>query len=334
MGAFAQAMQSMRGLAQRGASWELPNRGDEYPPGTIYPPLPGGMNFNPNAVLDPSKVEDRRLSPAEDAATGDDHDWMGGAAGGGGGGAWLGEFGESLADVEELVQDDGGGGKGLRALLEQVFGIQQPFNAGQGLGLMGLAQGGVDSPGGGPLRGSTDYHQSGGFSAAPPGQDFQGRDLTPGLVNYQGVETRPEYARLIKAAELKLGMPEISDFAGSDYRSHDEQVALYADHLAGRHPAPVAPPGQSYHEQGEAIDWDSGWLAQNPQVRNFLTNHGVVFDVPGESWHGHLASAPHVGGILRRYGRPATATGNQGRPITTERRRSSPPPVARPTRYR
>lgn len=138
----------------------------------------------------------------------------------------------------------------------------------------------------------------GSWTPNPPGQDLHGRDLSPDLVNFQGVETTPAYARLIKAAEVALGMPGISDAAGSDYRSHDEQVALYADHLAGRHPAPVAPPGQSYHEQGEAIDWDSGWLAQNPQVRKFFTDHGVTFDVPGEPWHGHLAQMPHVGAIL------------------------------------
>jgi hypothetical protein len=216
---------------------------------------------------------------------------------------------------------------------DPLRGFLAPYSAPGLFGGLGLDSfgGGL---GGGPLGppgaggGGGDYSTSGGFSAAPPGQDFQGYDLTPKLVNYQGVETSPAYARLIKAAEKKLGMPEISDFAGSDYRSHEEQAALYADHLAGRHPAPVAPPGQSYHEQAEAIDWDSGWLAEHPEVRNFFTNHGVTFDVPGEPWHGHMSSAPNVQNILNPgASRPRRRSGGespiraQSAPLVQRRRR-------------
>jgi hypothetical protein len=196
--------------------------------------------------------------------------------------------------------------------------LLKPYNGGN---LFGGLQGGpiTPVPGAGgfpgvPSGGGTPGGGGGNFTASAPGQDFRGYDLTPDLVNFQGVETVRPYARLIRAAEKKLGMPEISEYAGSDYRSHDEQAALYASHLAGTHPAPVAPPGQSYHEQGEAIDWNTAWLAAHPEVRDFLTSHGVVFDVPGEPWHGHLASAPHVGKIL-----------SGGRP----RRRSAAPPMPR-----
>lgn len=174
---------------------------------------------------------------------------------------------------------------------------------------------------------------SASFSPAPPGVDYQGRDLSPELQTWQGVEAIPEYIRLIQAAEKKFNLPEISTFAGSDYRSHDEQAALYADHLAGRHPAPVAPPGQSYHEQGEAIDWDTRLWELHPEVRRFLINRGVVFDVPGEPWHGHLTRAPHVGGILNpgqpRRRRPSPGSTASIPRVDRSQQRPTPPNLRR-----
>lgn len=222
-----------------------------------------------------------------------------------------------------------------RGQLDPLAGMLRPYGNSSSFGSIGALPGagplgGMGLPPGAPggLQGdfSGGSATGGSFTAQPPGQDFQGYDLTPKLVNYQGVETTPAYARLIRAAEQALGMPEISEHAGSDYRSHAEQAELYRQHLAGLHPAPVAPPGQSYHEQGEAIDWETAWLAQHPEVRDFFTSHGVVFDVPGEPWHGHLAEAPHVGSILnpgssRRRGTstapPSTSTRRRRRGGTT-----------------
>jgi hypothetical protein len=41
----------------------------------------------------------------------------------------------------------------------------------------------------------------------------------------------------------------------STYRSHSEQERLYRAYIAGRHPFPVAAPGTSAHEYGEAFDY-------------------------------------------------------------------------------
>jgi hypothetical protein len=75
--------------------------------------------------------------------------------------------------------------------------------------------------------------------------------------------------------------------ASGGFRSHAQQKALYADYLAGRHPATVAKPGTSLHEKGLAIDFNTGWITAPAQkdVRRWLLNHGWHNDVPGEPWH-------------------------------------------------
>lgn len=169
----------------------------------------------------------------------------------------------------------------------------------QGAGGVGFGGGGGVGGGGGAGGGSS-------FSSAPPGPDFGGYDTSPNnLMTRQDVTGVPEAVRRILAAERQLGVPGLSDAVGSDYRTHDEQVALYQQHLAGTHPAPVAPPGQSYHEQGEAFDIDSAWLDAHPPVRPWLEHHGFVFDVPGEPWHAHFVGggAP-IRAALQAFSRP------------------------------
>ncbi|HET9672872.1 MAG TPA: M15 family metallopeptidase [Actinomycetota bacterium] len=225
--------------------------------------------------------------------------------------------------------------EGAGGLIDEIlYGVGNqdpldPFGGGGGFAMGAIAGGGGGGGGGGSS-----------FTARPPGRDFGGYDVTPNnLLFRQGLTGVPQAVRTLLAAERALGVPGLSDaVSGVGYRSSAQQAALYQDHLAGRHPAPVAPPGQSYHEQGEAFDISSSWLSANPRVRPWLERHGFTFDVPGEPWHAH-----YVGG-----GRPIAgvrdltpATGNQGRRIPaqgrTPRRRSSPPRptvVARPTRYR
>lgn len=243
-----------RGLAQRGASWELPSWGDDLPPGTIPGDMPPG------------------------AAT---------------------PFG-SLGSFLELLGGPGGAGAG------------GPSAAGS----------------------SGGYAGSSGFTARPPGRDFGGYDVTPDdLISRQGITGVPAAIRTLLAAERRLGVPGLSEaVSGEGYRSHEQQAALYRAHLAGQHPAPVAPPGQSYHEQGEAFDIGSSWLAANPRVRPWLERHGFTWDVPGEPWHAHYTGG---GQPLQR---PVTARGNQGRriPVTTPRtRHQAPAPFVsnRPMRY-
>jgi len=51
----------------------------------------------------------------------------------------------------------------------------------------------------------------------------------------------------------------------STYRSIAEQTVLYQAHLRGEHPYPVAPPGQSMHNYGLAVDLvseNNAWLGE------------------------------------------------------------------------
>lgn len=187
--------------------------------------------------------------------------------------------------------------------------------------------------------GRADYALSGaggsssaGFSARPPGRDFGGYDVTPeNMLSVQGMTGVPRAVKTLLAAEQALNKPGLSEaITGEGYRSSEQQAALYREHLAGRHPAPVAPPGQSYHEQGEAFDISSAWLSANPKVRPWLERHGFTWDVPGEPWHAHYEG----GGLpIRRYlgsgpvNRSQMATGNQGRRIPVTRSSGGRTPV-------
>lgn len=264
-----------------------------------------GMDFNESMPLDPSQVE---FMPGYDDVQG--LRGLGGqvAGGGGGGGDW------GYVPPVEDVEGFGGFGGGIGGLIGMLGGT-----VGAPVGV-GAAGGAPRASGGG-----------GGFTARPPGQDFGGYDITPdNLISRQGLTGVPRAVRTLLAAERRLGVPELSEnVSGEGYRSTALQSSLYQDYLAGRHPAVVAPPGQSYHEQGEAFDIGSGWLSENPQVRPWLERHGFTFDVPGEPWHAHYEGG---GQPLRK------ATGNRGRPITVEsNKRGAPsrtPMVNRPTAYR
>lgn len=263
-----------------------------------------GMDFVDDVPLDPTQAE---FMPGYDDVQG--LRGLGGmvAGGGGGGGAW-----GYAPPVEEVDPFGGMGG---------LLGMGGMLDPGAGPGRQ--------AGGGGALSGFGQGSSSTGFTARPPGQDFGGYDITPdNMISRQGLTGVPRAVKTLLAAERRLGVPELSEnVSGEGYRSTALQSSLYQDYLAGRHPAVVAPPGQSYHEQGEAFDIGSGWLSQNPQVRPWLERHGFVWDVPSEPWHAHFEGG---GQPLRK------ATGNRGRPITVEsnKRGARTPIVNRPTTYR
>ncbi len=105
-------------------------------------------------------------------------------------------------------------------------------------------------------------------------------------------ELRNPCRALVDAASAAGLQPRIT----STFRSHAEQQRLYRRFLAGQQGFPVAPPGSSSHEYGEAFDmvvspmdaladvgytwqtWGGGW---NPA-------DAVHFELPG-------ASASHAG---------------------------------------
>lgn len=81
---------------------------------------------------------------------------------------------------------------------------------------------------------------------------------------------RPYAEALVSIARQYRLNPRVT----STYRSIAEQTALYREYLAGRHPYPVAPPGQSMHNYGLAFDMvseDNAWL-------------GAVWNVWGGKW--------------------------------------------------
>jgi hypothetical protein len=84
--------------------------------------------------------------------------------------------------------------------------------------------------------------------------------------------------------ELGLEKTLFKNVSGEGFRTRDEQEAAYADFIAGDGNR-AAPPGQSMHEAGRAIDIDSNYLAQHPELLDWLDRAGWVNAVPEEPWH-------------------------------------------------
>jgi len=104
-------------------------------------------------------------------------------------------------------------------------------------------------------------------------------------------ELDPELADAARALVDAAGRARLQPRVTSTLRSHSEQVRLYNRFLAGQGGYPVAPPGYSAHEYGEAFDlvvspmealadvgytwqtWGGGW---NPA-------DAIHFELPGAS---------------------------------------------------
>jgi hypothetical protein len=108
-------------------------------------------------------------------------------------------------------------------------------------------------------------------------------DGTGPLRTVNGVTMVAPAIRSLVQLKKQLGLPVFGNVV-SDYRTRAEQAALYQQYLNGTGNL-AAPPGQSNHETGNAVDIASSWLSQNPQVRQWLLAHGWTNDVPGEPWH-------------------------------------------------
>lgn len=95
-----------------------------------------------------------------------------------------------------------------------------------------------------------------------------------------GVTLQRPALRSLRMLRRDLGVPIFRNITSS-YRTPEQQAALYA-----QKPGLAAPPGKSYHQQGLAIDINSGWIAANPEVRQWLLAHGWrQFDPQKEPWH-------------------------------------------------
>jgi len=82
------------------------------------------------------------------------------------------------------------------------------------------------------------------------------------------------------AARSLKGVLPYSAILGGSYRTYAQQAADYA-----KDPSRFAPPGKSLHEYGLAIDVNSGFLSQHPDVRKELLARGWYQERPDEPWH-------------------------------------------------
>ncbi len=73
----------------------------------------------------------------------------------------------------------------------------------------------------------------------------------------------------------------------SGYRSSEEQRRLYSAWTAGRARLPAAPPGQSYHEYGLAVD-----VSVSPA--RALNDFGQFAEQRGFRWGGRFADPVHI----------------------------------------
>lgn len=83
------------------------------------------------------------------------------------------------------------------------------------------------------------------------------------------------------AAQSDYGSP-ILPYVVSSYRSYAQQAALYAEYVNGTGNL-AAPPGQSNHETGTALDI----TAINNAIAPTMAKYGWIRDVPSEAWHFH-----------------------------------------------
>lgn len=86
-------------------------------------------------------------------------------------------------------------------------------------------------------------------------------------------ELQPYARALVDVAARAGGLPRLT----STLRTRGSQIRLYARYLSGRNPYPVAFPGTSAHEYGEAFD-----LIVTPM--DWLSDLGKVWESWGGTW--------------------------------------------------
>lgn len=84
-----------------------------------------------------------------------------------------------------------------------------------------------------------------------------------------------QIGREINVAEATSIIAGIGGRVTSGYRSTERQAQIYADKLAGRHNGPVARPGSSKHEVGQAIDVAYGAGISESSIKQAFAREGV-----------------------------------------------------------
>ena len=85
-----------------------------------------------------------------------------------------------------------------------------------------------------------------------------------------------QIGREVDVAEATSIIASIGGRVTSGYRSNADQRRIYADKLAGRHVGPVAKPGTSDHERGQAIDVAYGPGITVSSIRQAFAREGVA----------------------------------------------------------
>jgi hypothetical protein len=152
--------------------------------------------------------------------------------------------------------------------------------------LLSLQQ--MTNPGGSGAPGSVDPASSGSGTAIPSGPTKYGyteydrpySGVPANMLTRFGVTLQPGPMRslleIARASGLLPGAQEVGQI-GQGYRSYSDQVAGYASD-----PGRFAPPGQSYHGQGLAID--AAWWTEHAKLARELGLAGWN-QLPSESWH-------------------------------------------------
>ncbi|MBN3556887.1 D-alanyl-D-alanine carboxypeptidase family protein [Sphingomonas yabuuchiae] len=94
--------------------------------------------------------------------------------------------------------------------------------------------------------------------------------------NARATPNNNQIGRSIDVAEATRIAASIGGRVTSGLRSTERQAQLYADKLAGRHAGPVAKPGTSDHERGQAIDIAYGPGISVSSIRKAFAKEGVA----------------------------------------------------------
>jgi hypothetical protein len=191
------------------------------------------------------------------------------------------------------------------------------------------------SPGGG-VPGATDYTGGGTASGGyrQPGPLMNG---DPGSAQQYGLDEKA--LRTVRGATLvkpaiqdllkieRLTGTNVFEGVGGTFRTYEQQVAMDPDGDGyGSSGQLVAPPGHSMHEVGRAIDFDTQWLYEHPEVRRHLAEMGWVNSVDGEPWHWEYQGPISSGGKRQRSsGGGSTSSGAGGGGASSSPSRSSSP---------
>jgi len=114
----------------------------------------------------------------------------------------------------------------------------------------------------------------------------------------------------------------------SGFRSAADQARLYADR--GSNPNPVAPPGTSKHERGQAVDI----AGMSPATRSMLPQYGLGQPVPNDPPHVELARPTMVASADDGADLPVNAAAVQGMLPSAETVRGAPMSLSAPAPMR